>query len=375
MLKLKQNNPTELSKKQKQENPKQRLRNKFNISTINTRSMKSQESLLELELALETVNWDILGVCDVRREGEKTEERNNYILYHFNKKTGRYGVGFFVKKYLKNDIIEFRGISDRIAILNIKLSGFNQPVSIVQIYAPTEVTQKEIKDEFYNELNKVMSMLNKTVIIIGDFNSQIGKRNKNEDQVIGPYSTGKRNDNGHRLINFALENNLHIMNTYYKRKHNRKWTWISPDGRTRNEIDYILTNKPKIFFNVDVINKFNYNTDHRMLRGQIYLVEPKIRRTNHHNIKPIILPIKKDILHQLETNLETIKKPIDLQKKYDQLEKELKIANKICITSNEQKDKIGPEARNLIAQRKCLLENRKSNKEEIRKLSKEINLQ
>lgn len=50
-----------------------------------------------------------------------------------------------VKKYLKNEILEFRGISDGICILNVILPGYKQPTSIVQIYAPTEVAPKKHK--------------------------------------------------------------------------------------------------------------------------------------------------------------------------------------------------------------------------------------
>ncbi|CAK1591052.1 unnamed protein product [Parnassius mnemosyne] len=365
-----------LPKKPYSESKKQNSRNRFNIATLNTRSLKSQEFLLELEHALETVNWDIIGLNDVRRVDEKTEERDNYILYHINEKAGIYGVGFMVKKYLKNEILEFRGISDRIAILNINLPGYKKPTSIVQIYAPTEVTQKDIKDEFYKKLNQIMPNLCRTVIIMGDFNSQIGKRNKNENNILGPYSTGKRNDNGQRLINFASGNNLHIMNSYYNRKHNRKWTWVSPDGKTKNEIDYILTNKPRVFLNIDVVNQLNYNTDHRMLRGQMYVLEPKTSGKNiSNNKKPIPLPIADNILESLENNLKATNNAKDVQEKYDTLVNELnKVENKARI-NKDTKDKIGPEARNLIIQRKSLYEDRKINKKKIEILSKEINLQ
>lgn len=115
---------------------------RIHIATLNTRSLKSQEYLTELEEALNTINWDILGISDVRRSAEKIEEHSKYILYYKNEIPGLYAVGFLVKKYLKNNIIEFKGISDRIAVLNITLPGHKYPTSIVQIYAPTEVTKK-----------------------------------------------------------------------------------------------------------------------------------------------------------------------------------------------------------------------------------------
>lgn len=59
-----------------------------------------------------------------------------------------------------------------------------------------------------------MPTLFKIIIILGDFNGQIGKRRTQEDKVLGPYTTGKRNDNGQRRINFVLENYLHIIKSY-----------------------------------------------------------------------------------------------------------------------------------------------------------------
>nr|XP_037870351.1 uncharacterized protein LOC119629240 [Bombyx mori] len=143
------------------------------IATLNTRSLKSKEKLLELEQALNHINWDILGISDVRRSAEKIEEHDEYILYYKNEQPGIYGVGFLVKKYLKNNIIEFKGVSNRIAILNITLPGYKNPTSIVQIYAPTETAKKETKNEFYKSLNEIMENLYKTIIVMGDFNSQI----------------------------------------------------------------------------------------------------------------------------------------------------------------------------------------------------------
>ena len=46
------------------------------------------------------------------------------------------------------------------------------------------------------------------------------------------------------MIDFCYANNLCITNTRFKQsKINRIWTWESPDGKTRNQIDYIMISK------------------------------------------------------------------------------------------------------------------------------------
>ena len=50
-----------------------------------------------------------------------------------------------------------------------------------------------------------------------------------------------------------------------------RWTWRSPDGNTKNEIDYIMTDKPSMVTGVTVINRVNIGSDHRMVMGSITL--------------------------------------------------------------------------------------------------------
>ena len=61
------------------------------------------------------------------------------------------------------------------------------------------------------------------------------------------------------------------MNTQFQKKAGRRWTWSSPDGHTRNEIDYIMTDKPSMVTDVTVINRINIGSDHRMVMGSITL--------------------------------------------------------------------------------------------------------
>ena len=52
-----------------------------------------------------------------------------------------------------------------------------------------------------------------------------------------------RNEAGQRLIEFFQENTLVIANTLFQQHKRTLYTWTSPDGQHRNQIDYILAAK------------------------------------------------------------------------------------------------------------------------------------
>ena len=60
-------------------------------------------------------------------------------------------------------------------------------------------------------------------------------RNTWSNRQIWPWST-----EWSRLIEFCQENALVIANTLFQQHKRRLYTWTSPDGRHRNQIDYIV---------------------------------------------------------------------------------------------------------------------------------------
>ena len=58
--------------------------------------------------------------------------------------------------------------------------------------------------------------------------------------VTGKFGLGIWNEAGQRLIEFCQENALVIANTLFQQHKRRLYTWTSPDGQHRNQIDYIL---------------------------------------------------------------------------------------------------------------------------------------
>ncbi|GBP63408.1 Craniofacial development protein 2 [Eumeta japonica] len=151
---------------------------------------------------------------------------------------------------------------------------------------------------------------------MGDFNAQIGVQLPGEEYVIGKYGKGKK-QNGEKLVEFLLENNLTPLNTIFRKKPKNKWTWISPDGNTRNEIDYIITNKARSFKDTNIIQNLNFNTNHRMVRSCLNENVTKNPRPKTVNIN--YPPVKENT----EDLMEAINSNMNINEKYKRIENKL----------------------------------------------------
>ena len=74
--------------------------------------------------------------------------------------------------------------------------------------------------------------------IIGDWNANIGSQEI--PGVRGKFGLGVQNEAGQRLTEFYQENTLVIANTLFQQYESPPYTWISPEGQYRNQIDNIL---------------------------------------------------------------------------------------------------------------------------------------
>lgn len=250
------------------------------IATYNVRTLSSHARLLELMDALKNTKFDIIGLSETRRLGNSIQEYENVIFHYIGETPGLHGVGFLVKKHLKTNIESFTGLSERVALLTLNVRNFK--ISIIQVYAPTDAASDAEIESFYDTIDKALKISEKNLIVMGDFNAKIGQPKPEENLIMKSHGYGIRNNRGERLIEFAYENKLSIINTFYKKKNNQKWTWRSPDGTTKNEIDYILTNLQKNVQNLQVIN-LNFPTDHRLVRATFFIQKLKVNRMNYAN--------------------------------------------------------------------------------------------
>ncbi|KAK6761369.1 hypothetical protein RB195_022434 [Necator americanus] len=79
-------------------------------------------------------------------------------------------------------------------------------------------------------------------------------------------------------------------NSQFQKPSSLRWTWESPGGGYRNEIDHIIVNKRFCLTDVAVVPKFYTESDHRLLRGRFFFTkrEKKAAKFRERNPRTII---------------------------------------------------------------------------------------
>ena len=76
------------------------------------------------------------------------------------------------------------------------------------------------------------------LFIIGDWNEKVGSQAL--PGITGKFGLGVQNEAGQKLTEFCQENAMVIADILYQQHKRRLYTWTSPGGQRRNQIDYIL---------------------------------------------------------------------------------------------------------------------------------------
>jgi len=61
-------------------------------------------------------------------------------------------------------------------------------------------------------------------------------------RIVGEHGLGECNERGMEIFDFCASNGLTLATSTFPHHPKRKYTWLFPDGSTRNQIDYILIN-------------------------------------------------------------------------------------------------------------------------------------
>ncbi|TLM13197.1 hypothetical protein FEC36_18500, partial [Acinetobacter baumannii] len=191
-------------------------------------------------------------------------------------------------------------VSSRVVYLVLKISK-RYSLKIVQVYAPSTSHPDDEVEATYEDISRaIRNSQSHFTVVMGDFNAKLGRRGDDELKV-GPFGFGQRNPRGQMLADFMEKEGLFMMNSFFKKPPQRKWTWLSPDGVTRNEIDFIMSTNRQIFNDVSVINSVKTGSDHRYIRGMLNI---NVRLERSRQMKSTLRPSNAQIQNPESFQLE-----------------------------------------------------------------------
>ena len=261
---------------------------------------------------------------------------DNHRVIFFESKSPHYGNGFIVSLQLKNSVHKYWYVSDKVSVLQIKLSNTKKcayniketssefknsvslkvqrngesykclpipkitikhefipdpkhTISIINVYAPTTQLAKDdasVLENFYSDVSTVLNELkNKSLVFLtGDWNAKVGKKIKQNasGNCIGSFARGVRNNSGQHLVNFGAFNNLFLSNTAFQHKAAHITTW---EHKRVNPKDLTKTiQKQKIkhsLINARSFSGTEISSDHRLVNCKLEAENYSISKTKH----------------------------------------------------------------------------------------------
>jgi exonuclease III len=149
---------------------------------------------------LEKYKLDLVGVQEVRWEGEGCQTADNYTFF--------YGKGNFNHH---SGTVEFASEG-----MYLTLKGRWCDI-VLNVHAPTEDKDDDIKDSFYEELEKVHEQFPRyhMKILLGVFHVKVGRENIFKPMIGNESLHEASNDSGVRVVNFATSKNVTVKSTTF----------------------------------------------------------------------------------------------------------------------------------------------------------------
>lgn len=264
------------------------MKRTMRIGTWNVRGISDKRT--EITSEIKKYKLDIAVLSETKRKGRGYEDEDEYV--HFwsgvdKNERARAGISVLIKKQLKNYILNYSYISERILTVTLKIYGYE--TVIIGVYAPIDSETKQTKDQFYEQMSDIIMTVKKhqDIILAGDLNARIKKMY--DSDVVGKYAEEVQNDSGERLLEMCNQYNLTITNTYYAHKDIHRYTWERPSLQQKSIIDYIITKKTTHFQVHDsrVKRGANCGTDHHLVVAKLmYPFSTKRSNSNWKNGSP-----------------------------------------------------------------------------------------
>ena len=138
-----------------------------------------------------------------------------------------------VKNTVASDLKNERMISVR-----FQDKPFN--ITVIQVYATTSDIEKADIEWFYEDLKRPSRTNTPKRCTFHHRGLKCKSRKSRDTGVTGKFGLRVQNEARQRLGEFYQQSALVKANSLFQQHKRRLYTWTSPDGQQRNQIDYIL---------------------------------------------------------------------------------------------------------------------------------------
>ena len=216
-----------------------------NVGFWNVRTMFQTAKVAQVAKEFRNYRLGILGISECRwpGSGKMRLASGETVVYSGKETAHESGVAVMLDEFAAKCMLEWKPVSER--IMTVRLESKFARATVIVCYAPTNAAEEGTKEEFYEQLQATVRAVDRHDVIImgGDFKAKVGSENSGREQCMGSSGLGVMNENGHLFSDFCMENDLVIGGTLFQHRDIHKYTWESPDHRTRNQIDHVAVSR------------------------------------------------------------------------------------------------------------------------------------
>ena len=106
---------------------------------------------------MERVNFDILGISELKWTGMGEFNSNDHYIYYCRQESlRRNGVAIMVKKRVRNAVLGSNFKNDRMISVRFQGKPFN--ITVIPVYTPTTNAEEAKVEWFYEELQDLLEL-------------------------------------------------------------------------------------------------------------------------------------------------------------------------------------------------------------------------
>ena len=155
---------------------------------------------------MQNYNLDLLCVSECRwtGSGRKVTRDGSTILFSGKDNGHSNGVALTANRQAARSLMEWEPISDRLIRARFSYNYCN--LTILQCYAPTNEAEEDVKDDFYEQLQREVSKIpqHDLLLITGDLNAKVGNDNTGREDAMEDTAAEPSTITERGLLNFVL---------------------------------------------------------------------------------------------------------------------------------------------------------------------------